>query len=282
MNLSKAYNELGDDRQEHISTSTIAFGHSIAQEPQKLDVDSYRFYRHTNERHQILIFLSGECKMTTDEYEHILQPGDVCFNPALTYYGVTILGDVPYERVVITVEPSKRFNKFAFEVFDDMKPINLDVKECLLPFINRYKTYGTALPIKEFSSLAYNLIEELLYICMIKKVGSNHTDDSAENLLKSALIYIDAHWTSIGNVREISNALFISPSYLYEIFNKKLNMAPKTYLLQKRLRAAHAYLTSGIAPNEVSRMVGFNTYTAFYRACKAFYGKTPQEIWVKP
>ncbi len=268
--------------QEWVFSPNVSFSHSLAKNPQQLDPIAHNFMRHTSDQHQILIFLSGSCKMVTDDGEQILQPGDVCFNPAMTYYGISLLADAPYERVVISITPSETFDALAQEVFGgNAGIINIDIPKHLLPWIERYKEYARGLPLKSFVPLATSLIQELMYICLMKQSSVENAVDPAENILKNALGYIDSNWANIKNIREISNALFISPSYMYEIFSKKLNMAPKTYLMQKRLQAAHAYLISGIQPNEVSQRVGFNTYTAFYRACKAFYGKTPQEIWVK-
>ena len=265
---------------DSFSADNVAFGHSLSKSPQDLDPIGQKFFRHTLPKHQILIFLSGDCTLKTDDFAHKLQTGDVCFNPALTYYGVYIDGNTPYERVVIHITPNERFDKLAYEVFNDLKPINVNLKT-LLPFIERYKEYGNSLPRHQFGSFADNLIEEFLYICQIEKNSVNPTSDTVETLLKKVLVYIDENWAKIKTVSDISNALFISPSYLYEIFNKKLNIAPKAYLMQKRMQMAHSYLISGISPNETSQLVGFATYTSFYRACKTFYGKTPQELWVK-
>ena len=273
-------NGSNSNMQNFIHTNNVIFSHSLSQSPQNLDPIANKFFRHTNEQHQILIFLSGECIMRTDDYSHVLEPGDICFNPALSYYGINITGNAPYERIVMSITPNERFDKLAYEVFDNLKPINVNLKQELLPYIERYKRYSQALPLQQFSSLVGLLLEELLYICLMKKTSVNQTIDTAETFLKKALAYIDTNWTTIKSIREISNALFISPSYLYEIFNKKLNMPPKAYLMQKRLQAAHAYLISGIPPHEVSQLVGFTTYTAFYRACKSFYGKIPQEIYL--
>ena len=266
---------------KNTTIGNVFFSIALAKEPFTLDKRAYNLFRHTSNKHQILIFLSGDCKMETDEYSHLLQPGDVCFNPAFSYYWVNILENTPYERIVISIPPSERFDKLAFEVFDDLKPINVNVKELLFPFIQRYNTYRAALPAVKFTELADNMLEELMYICLMQKQCVQDSLDPEDALLKQALEYIEVRWDSIKSVKEISNALFISPSYLYEIFNKKLGITPKEYLMQKRLQAAHAYLSSGISPNEVSGLVGFNTYTAFYRAFKAFYGKTPKEVFDK-
>lgn len=264
-----------------VLSDVIYFTSMLTKEPFSLDKKAYNLFRHTSNKHQIFIFFSGDCKMETDEYSHLLQPGDVCFNPAFSYYWVNILENTPYERIVLSIPPSEHFDKFAFEVFNDLRPINVNVKELLLPFLQRYNAYRAALPAVKLTDLANNMLEELLYICLMQKRCEQDALDPAETLLKKALEYIELRWDCIKSIKEISNTLFISPSYLYEIFNKKLNMTPKEYLMQKRLQTAHAYLSSGISPNEVSSLVGFNTYTAFYRAFKAFYGKTPKEVFDK-
>ncbi len=271
----------GPEKQEWVFSHNASFTHSLAKNPQQLDPIAHNFIRHTSEQHQLLIFLSGGCKMVTDEGEQVLQPGDVCFNSAMTYYGITVIDDTPYERAVIFFNADGSLDELAREVFGSAGIINVDIRKHLLPWIERYKEYAKMLPVKSFAPLGTTLIKELLYICMMSNSAVDNSIDTAENILKNALAYIDTHWSHLKNIQEISSALFISPSYLYEIFNKKMGIPPKTYLMQKRLQAAHAYLISGLQPIEVSQLVGFNTYTAFYRACKSFYGKTPQEIWMK-
>ena len=278
-NFQQSHTQL--EKREFAPSYNVAFSHSFAKNPLLLDPIAYNFMRHTTSQHQILIFFSGDCKMVTDNDEQRLRPGDVCFNPAGSYYGIRLLGDAPYERIVMSITPNEEFDSLAKEIFGEAGILNVDLSKRLLPWADRYKEYAKALSMKDFSPLAESLVKELLYICLIEKQSTVQAIDTADNILKHALDYIDSNWSKIKNIREISNALFISPSYLYEIFNKKLDVSPKSYLMQKRLQAAHAYLTSGIQPNEASHLVGFNTYTAFYRACKAFYGKTPQEIWIK-
>ena len=64
--------------------NSMFFSAMLTKEPFTLDKKAFNLFRHTDNKHQILIFLSGNCKMETDEYSHLLQPGDVCFNPAFT------------------------------------------------------------------------------------------------------------------------------------------------------------------------------------------------------
>ena len=105
--------------QEMIYSENIFFGHSFAKNPKLLDPIQNRFFRHTNEKHQLILFLSGACESVTDDFSQTLKTGDVCFNPANTYYHINFLGDEPYERVVIHIVPNEAFDNLVFEVFDD-------------------------------------------------------------------------------------------------------------------------------------------------------------------
>ena len=161
----------------------INFTHAFSKNPQSLDPLENKFFRHTDDRNQILIFLSGECEMRTDEYTRVLQPGDVCFNPAGSYYGINLIGNTPYERIVIHVKPNKRFEALTNEIFKDFGILNINPKQRLMPFIERYKDYQEALSMKQFSSFALCLIEELFYICLLEKNSASNVVNSAENLL---------------------------------------------------------------------------------------------------
>ena len=49
----------------------------------------------------------------------------------------------------------------------------------------------------------------------------------------------------------------------------------KKYIIEKRLVYAHDMLLSGQKPMEIYEKVGFETYSSFYRAYIAKFGKNP-------
>ena len=271
-----------DDMRLFIPTQNVNYSRSYSKEPLSLNPLIYKFFPHTPESNQLFIFISGDCLSVDKNYTHTLQPGDVCFTDENNFGYTKVLSNATYERIVLKVKTNSKLKELINKAFDGEKRIvNLDLQQDVIPFFKRFEEYSKRLPLSEFSDLAENMVEELVYLCLMKKMAANDTLDPAETLLRKALTYIDEKWGSIQSVQEISNALFISPSYLYEIFNKKMRLTPKAYLTQTRMQMAHAMLTTGVAPNEVSRAVGFTTYTAFYRSFKAFFGKKPQDAWLK-
>ncbi len=256
------------------------FSLSRSDHPKQLDPVSSCFIWHTLHLDELLIFVKGSCRKLTEKEEYTLQTGDVCYNPAYKPHALEVCEDVPYERFVIQFKPGGKLSKLAASIFQGATHINIDPNKYLLPLISRWTEYFHKLPIADFIPFSDNMITELLYLCKMECQSATATPDGTEILLKNALAYIEENWKTIKNLKEISTALFISHSYLYQIFAEKLNTTPKTYLMRKRLDMAQSYLLSGMLPHAVSLSVGFNTYTAFYRSFKAHYGKTPQEVYI--
>ena len=263
----------------HLNLGDYSFTHCSSEHPQQLDPIAYGFNWHTLPMHELLIVLKGNCKKINEQEEIPLSPGDICYHAAFTPHALEIVEDTTYERFVIHFKQNKKIEELVHSIFQSSNRISVDLNKRLLPFIERLTEYYRKLSFNDFSYIFENLLIELFYICKLSKQTQTHAPDVAENLLKTAITYIENNWQNIKNIQEISTALFISHSYLYQIFSEKLNTTPKAYLMEKRLQAAHSFLLSGMSPHTVSTAVGFNTYTAFYRSFKSAYGKTPQEIY---
>lgn len=271
-----------DDMRCDIPSGNVDYARAYAKDPKSLNPIAYNFFPHAPDREVLYVFFSGDCEAIGNDYTHKLEPGDVHFHAHDDMAYKHLTGNSAYERLLIRFHANPRLKELLYKTFDAPKRIiHLDLQRDIVPFCQRYEEYAKRLPIADFTRLAELLVEELVYLCFMQKTSMNDTLDPAETLLKKALAFIEQNWTTLHNVQEISDALFISPSYLYEIFNKKMKTTPKAYLTQKRMHEAHASLIAGYPPNETSNLVGFSTYTAFYRAFKAFYGKTPQEVWMK-
>ena len=80
---------------------------------------------------------------------------------------------------------------------------------------------------------------------------------------------------TIRNISEISDAIFVSKNYFLAFFKQNMNISPKKYIIEKRLVYAHDMLLSGQKPMEIYEKVGFETYSSFYRAYVAKFGKNP-------
>ena len=89
---------------------------------------------------------------------------------------------------------------------------------------------------------------------------------SRNPMLSKAIAYIRANLFTIRSISEISDSLFITESYLFEIFKTTLHISPKKYITAKR------ELDPGAAPTQIYQKMGFSSYAAFYRSYTAFSG----------
>lgn len=271
-----------DDMRCDIPSGNVNYARAYAKDPKSLDPIVYNFFPHAAGCEMLYVFISGDCEAIDTSYTHTLQPGDVHFKDGDDMGYKHLTGNSTYERLIIRFHANPRLKELLYRTFDGPKRIiHLDLQRDIVPFCQRYEEYAKRLPMADFTVMAELLIEEFVYLCLMQKMAESDTLDPAETLLKKALAYIEQNWRTIRNVQEVSDALFISPSYLYEIFNKKMNTTPKAYLTERRMQEAYASLVAGYPPNETSRLVGFTTYTAFYRSFKSLYRKTPQEVWIK-
>lgn len=90
-------------------------------------------------------------------------------------------------------------------------------------------------------------------------------------------IFEGAHLFTIRSISEISDSLFITESYLYEIFKSPLHISPKKYITAKRLLTAKREPDLGAAPTRIYQKTGFSSYAAFYRSYTAFFGHAPSK-----
>jgi len=95
--------------------------------------------------------------------------------------------------------------------------------------------------------------------------------------LNEAIDYINKHLYDIESVTEISSSLFITDSYLYEIFKNQLKTSPKKYINSKRLHAARREIILGARPSDACNTVGFHDYASFYRSYTRFFGHSPSQ-----
>ena len=79
-------------------------------------------------------------------------------------------------------------------------------------------------------------------------------------------------------VSDVAIKLGITPKHLNKVFSRETGESIKQYITRKRFSAAEKFLKKGIPPTEVAQVVGYSTYTAFYRAFVAIYSMTPSEF----
>lgn len=160
-------------------------------------------------------------------------------------------------------------------------PIFAQELECIMNQ-TREQGYGYKNCIK---GLAYALLMEII------KINSTNTCNEQQEMItidvetnekiKLAIKYIDENYHKEIRMADISDAAYISESYLRKLFNEHYGMSPLQYLDYVRINHACRILQSKDKNiTEVARDVGFNNTTTFFTNFKKFTGETPKQ-WIK-
>ncbi len=104
-------------------------------------------------------------------------------------------------------------------------------------------------------------------------VGKDNTSS-----IKTALRIIDYNYSSPITIEQIAKRISLNPSYFSRIFTKRVGIAPKQYLLNKRLERAKELLSeTNASVFEVANSVGYEDQLYFSRLFKKHTHLSPIE-----
>ena len=95
--------------------------------------------------------------------------------------------------------------------------------------------------------------------------------------LSKILQYIDENLNHALEVTTIAKEFYVSPSWVFHIFKKHLQISYKQYVNHRKMLYAHQLVLSGTPPTQAALLCGFQEYTTFYRQYKRQFGVSPQE-----
>lgn len=260
--------QLGDCLYEHKRTENSLETH---------DKRSDWCFLHSHEHYEIVYCISGRVQCTVGGQSHPLQAGDLLVSPShMEHRLVPQSGDV-YERIVISVPPTEQHKRLLSAAFGE-DAVKFCASTELASFFTRLEDYCRNLCGWQFELLAPTLLNELLCICSTKTAFKVHeeADTEGQKILDAALAYINENLTTIVDVEEIASHVFVSSSYIYQLFHRKLHTSPKKLLTAKRLLLANDQILQGASPSTVYLKCGFRDYCTFYRSYKGYFGHSPK------
>ncbi|NLL47334.1 MAG: helix-turn-helix transcriptional regulator [Firmicutes bacterium] len=98
-----------------------------------------------------------------------------------------------------------------------------------------------------------------------------------EAIVQQACKYIEAYYTSNITVKDVSDAVYVSASYLQKIFPKVVGQTPHQYIMKCRHGKARGMLvTTRASMEEIARHCGFVNNSHFSTAFKQVEGMSPR------
>ncbi len=240
-------------------------------------MDPERFFTHTHEVPELLYIVEADGCHIIEEKEYPLKPGDLIVVPPATYHCIKLYSNAPYERYNICFDPAILNTIDVNRVYQKIKVMNCIGHHTIADIFPKTDYYSNCLSAENFVDMAQMLIKEIFYNLSIYNGPSHEKAYVLNPILADALDYINKNLYTLTSVSEISQKLFVTEGYLYEIFKARLQISPKKYITAKRLHAARRKIAQGARPTDVYETVGFHDYTSFYRNYTRFFGHSPSQ-----
>ena len=104
------------------------------------------------------------------------------------------------------------------------------------------------------------------------------TQSKSAPAIQQAIAYIAEHYKRNISTREIADAVYLSRSYMSELFTKTYGMAPHEYLTMYRLtRVKDCLIHTSASLSEIAEQTGFRDMFTLSRVFKQKFGMSPSE-----
>ncbi|MBE6687965.1 MAG: AraC family transcriptional regulator [Ruminococcaceae bacterium] len=255
-----------------IMDENFKFNHSYIPSPNNND-----FCFHTHDNTEILFIKRANGCHVIEDREYPLSELDLVLVPPATYHHLRFYDNSPYERYNVICTSEFYSDIDIQKVYRNITVINCTHHNIITDIFKKADYYVQVLPPKDCKQVLKLLIKELFFNLSIYDGTAGTQPNFVSSTLSRAIEFINENLYNIETVSDVSNALYITDSYLYEIFKTQLKTSPKKYITAKRLHSAKNALSNGEKPMEVYGKFGFGDYASFYRSYVRFFGHSPSE-----
>jgi len=155
--------------------------------------------------------------------------------------------------------------------------IDFDGNPAVLEIFDRMDFYCGKFEGEILRNLLIHLIEEVLCNVIISAGGREEKTYRAHPLIVKAVDHIEKNLNRDFCLGDLCEELYISESYLYQLFVKYMGISPKKYIVTKQLLWAQRRIRGGEKPTDIFGACGFANYSTFYRAYRNQFGYAPSE-----
>lgn len=245
---------------------------------------------HSHDFYEMLYCRSSdrvEYLVGTERYR--LQPGDIVIvSPGISHRPMLPEDmSVAYKRDIIwysreLVQSICRMIPSARQVWPQKDGVLLRTRGTKWEFLSELFRYGVKEAARgkaEFEGVVLgNTIMILAHISRALQEGVDNMQAEKPELLDRVMAYIEDHLSEKITLEDTASQFYVSVSTITQLFRQKMGTSFYRFVTQRRLIAAKTRIGQGENLEDVSRAVGFQDYSSFYRAFKKEYGISPRQF----
>lgn len=249
----------------------------------------YEVGRHVQPCYEISYITSGKGDFYTNGVKYPVTQGDIYINLPGEEHNIIADKEEPlrYFYMAFWFNQFKgEDNRFAhiekmLESVD--KPVIKDRLDINIPFMKALnEIYDTG----EYSQYMLETYLMQIVILAYRNFCSNweyrykpvNEDDSAQNVVYSAIAHIDRNVERIGELKEVAELLGYNYSYLSHLFSEETGMTLQSYLNKKRMEKAIEMIKAGDSNiTEIAGRLQYQSIHSFSKAFKKTIGVSPAQ-----
>ena len=227
--------------------------------------------RHCHALYELITVLEGEIAIAVEGRMYHLRRDQAIIIPPLCYHTLETERKCLYRRITV------QFDRSAIpQVLHPHFPENqtvIRVFDC--PSLAELQDICLAGQPGFYEPLAESLMIRALYDSI--RITDAPDGDDTDKYLAKLLSYIDEHLCEKILLSDLAACIPQSKSSVCHIFQKKMNIPPKQYILQKKLALADKLIRSGVSATEAAKRVGYENYSNFYRMYRKHFAADSRE-----
>ena len=222
---------------------------------------------HCHAQYEMIAVADGDITVMLEGQKYRLQKNQLIIIPPLFYHSVTANGEGSYRRITalfgIDAIPSVLQDEFT----NQGRNTAIDASR-----IETIKEICQKKDVSFYAPLLQSLMIEIFYDAL--QIPQAPTKIETDEFLQKAFSYIDQHLHEKILLDDIAKYTSRSKSSFCHLFEAKMNISPKQYILQKKLALANKLMDEGVPRTVVAMQVGYENYSNFYR----LYRKNTEKI----
>ncbi len=223
---------------------------------------------HCHTQFEMIAVIEGDISIVLEGKKYRLTENQTVIIPPLSYHTITSNKNGLYRRVTalfdLSAIPTALQPQFEKKSTNIAMFLSSQVKELKEICMEEDKEF--------YASLAHSLMIQILYS---DALHGQPTKQQEDGFLKEIISYIDVHLCEKITLDALAKYTSRSKSSVCHIFEEKMKISPKQYILQKKMALASKLIQEGELPTRAAIQVGYENYSDFYRMYQKHFGINP-------
>ena len=235
---------------------------------------------HIHDGYELIYVIAGKPVYTVEEKSYRILPNSLILTRPSKLHFIQFEDMKEYARHIVQFEANVVISSVLAQIPQNVDVVTLGENNSILRLFQKMDKYCKYFEGEELKAALSNMVAQMFYelVIFLQQSDSKPMDMHTVNpTVAAAIEYIDSHMHTDLCLDTLCKELYISKSYLHQLFMRYLQITPRRYIAGKRLLAAQQAIRAGSRPSDIYVRYGFSEYSSFYRAyCKQF-GHPPSE-----